>query len=171
MDDRELILEYNGHLTFSTIGRLLTLLKHKVAEKNIRTGVYKRLISVMIETLENIYKYSDHYRNDAYINRNFTPRFMLDRINGTYFIHASNPIKNSDASRLRERIDFINEKSAEELKILYRQTITNGKFTSKGGAGLGIIEMAKISGNKLTYTIEPINGQFSRYSLTVMFNS
>ncbi len=73
------------------------------------------------------------------------------------------------SSRLKERIDFVNTKTSDELKILYRQTITDGKFTPKGGAGLGIIEMAKISGHPLDYEFEPINGNFSRYTLTITF--
>ncbi len=169
MIDREIILEYNGHLTFSTIGRLLTLLKYKVSEMDIKIGMYKRLLSVMIEAMENIYKYTDQFKYDHFITRNYLPAFVLDRLGETYFIHVSNPIMNEDILKLREKIDFVNLKSADELKILYRQTITNGKFTAKGGAGLGIIEMAKISGNKLSYHFEPINDQFSRYFLTISF--
>ncbi len=169
MGEKEIILEYKGHLTFSTIGQLLTMLKYKVPEKDIRMGMYKRILSVMIEALENIYKYSDEYKNDRYISRNFLPSFILDREGEIYFIRVSNPVKNTDMDDLREKIDFVNTKTPDELKILYRQTITDGRFTSKGGAGLGIIEMAKISGHDLTYDFEPINGDFSRYSLTVKF--
>ena len=170
MGEREIILEYSGHLTFSTIGRLLTMLKNKVPEKGIRIGMYKRLLSVTIEVLENIYKYSDQYKNDHYITRNFIPSFLIDRSGDIYYIRVSNPIKNSDIQKLREKIDFVNTKTTDELKILYRQTITNGIFTPKGGAGLGIIEMAKISRNRLSYHFEPINGHFSRFSLTVTFS-
>jgi len=53
--------------------------------------------------------------------------------------------------------------------VLYRQTITNGKFTDKGGAGLGLIEMAKITNNPIKYRFESINDQFSLYYLILTF--
>ena len=169
MGSPETILEFKGHLTFSTIGRLLTLLKHKMVEKGIKLGIYKRILSVMIEALENIYKYSDHYDNDPNIIRNFIPSFQLERMDQKYLIKTSNPIRNSDIPNLKKKIDLVNNKSAEELRLLYRQTITNGKFTDKGGAGLGLIEMVKITNNPLQYHFDPINDHYSLYHLIMTF--
>ena len=169
MDNREIILEYNGHLTFSTIGRLLTMLKYKMVEKGIKVGIYKRLLSVMIEALENIYKNSDQYANDSFILKNYIPNFTLERIKGNYSIKVSNPISNIYIDKLKEKIDIVNKKTAEELKVYYRHTISNGHFTAKGGAGLGIIEMSKISGNPLLYSFEKINDDYSLYTLQINF--
>lgn len=169
MDKRTVILEYKGLLTFSTIGRLLTQLKNKTDFKGQKVGVYKRILSVMIEALENIYKYSDQFKNDPVILKNYLPTFKLEREKNSYIISVSNPVRKKDAIRLKEKIDLVNQKSAEELKILYRQTISNGKFTEKGGAGLGIIEMAKISGNPLVYKFSPLNEEFDLYSLQICF--
>ena len=166
----EIILDFKGHLTFSTIGRLLTLLKHKMVEKGIKIGFYKRILSVMIEALENIYKYSDHYNHDPHILKNYIPTFSLERINQVYFIKTTNPIKNEDIPKLKEKLELINSKSTEELALLYRQTIMNGKFTDKGGAGLGLIEMAKITQNPIEFRFESINNEFSLYYLTLTFN-
>jgi hypothetical protein len=169
MTNREIILEYTGHLTFSTIGRLLTLLKHKMVEKGIKIGVYKRILSVMIESLENIYKYSDQYHENQMIDKNYLPTFKLERVHQIYIIKTTSPIKNSDVIRLKDKIDLVNSKTEDELKALYRQTITNGQFTAKGGAGLGLIEMAKITNNSLGYRFEPVNDYFSIYHLTLTF--
>ncbi len=169
MANREIILEYTGHLTFSTIGRLLTLLKHKMVETGIKIGIYKRILGVMIEALENIYKYSDQYQDYQMIEKNFLPTFILERIEQSYIIRTTSPIKNSDIARLKEKIELVNSKTGEELKALYRQTITNGQFTPKGGAGLGLIEMAKITSNPLGYRFDPINEEFSLYHLILTF--
>ena len=40
---------------------------------------------------------------------------------------------------------------ASEIKQLYRDTINNQDFSSKGGAGIGMIDMARKTGNKLLY--------------------
>jgi hypothetical protein len=170
MGIQETILDFKGDLTFSTIGRLLTLLKHKMVEKDIKIGIYKRILSVMIEALENIYKYSDQYYNNPDILKKFTPSFTLNRIDQKYVIKTTNPIKKIDIPVLREKIDLVNNKSPEDLRLLYRQTIMNGKFTEKGGAGLGLIEMAKITNNSIGYSFESISNDFSLYSLILTFS-
>ena len=166
---KETLLEFKGHLTFSTIGRLPTQLKHIMVEKGIKMAIYKRILSVMIEALENIYKYSDQYSDKEYILKNFIPTFRLERIDQSYIIRTTNPIKNVDIPNLKKKIDLVNSKTAEEIMIFYRQTITDGKFTDKGGAGLGIIEMAKITNNRIEYRFKSINDQFSLYSLILTF--
>ncbi len=164
MPNRENIIEYRGHLTFSTIGRLLTILKNKMAEKGITLSVYKRILSVMIEVLENIYKYSEKYQNNLYIAKNFTPTFRIDKDREKYFIVATNPLRVEDAAVLKKKIERINNTDEAGLKLLYRQTISNGQFTENGGAGLGLIELVKISNNPIDYSFTPINKEFSLYT-------
>ena len=170
MGDKETILDFKGHLTFSTIGRLLTLLKHKMVEKGIKIAFYKRILSVMIEALENIYKYSDQFTNNLDILNKYTPTFSLDRIGQTYVIKTTNPIRNTHIPALKKKISLVNSKSPEELRLLYRQTIMNGKFTVKGGAGLGLIEMAKITNNSIDSSFDQISDDFSIYNLKLTFS-
>lgn len=169
MQKRENIIKYRGHLTFNTIGRLLTLLKYKMTEKGIQIGIYKRILSVMIEALENIYKYSDEYHHDESINRLCIPEFRIDRQMEEYWIECLNPIKNNDISVLKKKLDTVNKADPEGLRLLYRQTISNGQFSEKGGAGLGIIEMAKISGNPVKYEFRKINEEYSSYFISIHF--
>ncbi len=168
MENMEIILEYSGHPTFSTIGRLLLVLKKKVTEKDINIATYKKIISLMIESLENVYKYVDQYHDNHFIFEKYPPQFILARKRDRYYIKVSNPIKTDDAFKLKGRLDFINSKTYEQLRALYLHTISNGKFTPKGGAGLGIIEMAKIATEPLEYTFTPINDQFNEYTLKII---
>ena len=48
--------------------------------------------------------------------------------------------------------------------------MNNGKFTAKGGAGLGFIEMAKTTGNKLEYTFDKLTKDYSLYTFRVSMN-
>ena len=138
----------------------------------MRTGIYKRILSVMIEALENVYKNSETYYDNSFIRKNYLPSFKLFKDKNKYRIFVSNPIMNENIPGLKNRLDLINSKTIEELKILYRQTITNGMFTEKGGAGLGLIEMSKISGAPLNYTFEPVvDEKFSIFSLDIVFEN
>ncbi len=60
------ILSYQGPLSFNTIDMLLSEFKIASQEHKISFKAYKKMISVMIEALENITKYSD--QNHCKIN-------------------------------------------------------------------------------------------------------
>ena len=54
---------------------------------------------------------------------------------------------------------------------MYKQIITNGQFSEKGGAGLGLVEMAKITDQKIEYSFSEINGKFDYFRLILRINS
>ena len=170
MGNEKVILKYTGHLTFSTVGRLLTMLKHKMRKDGLNLGAYKKILSIMIEVLENIYKYSDQYHNNKFIVQNYIPEFSIIQNETSYFIRSCNPIRNVHIQELKSKLDRVNSKNNEELKLFYREKICDGEFSDKGGAGLGLIEIAKISGKPLKYKFERINDSFSCYQLEIQFS-
>jgi len=119
----------------------------------------------MIESLENIYKYDD------LINENYFPKFTIERQDNQFILTAGNPVDKKSIKMLKEKIDCVNKLDKQELRKLYRKTITDGRFSKKGGAGLGFIEMAKISGNKIQYRFEDINKNTSYYILEVKISN
>ena len=159
------IIDYKGRLTFKTISQLIADLKVKKDDFNIDMVVYKKLISLMIETLENINKYSSNFMDFIEAHPAYEPVFLLARNGKDYSIHSANPIMKNDISRVRDKIDKINTLNAEEMRLFYRETITNGEFTEKGGAGLGFIEMAKISCNPISYKFTILNEDFYNFEL------
>ena len=64
-------------------------------------------------------------------------------------------------------IDEVNAMSSEELKSKYRETLDHGQVSAKGGAGLGIIDIARKSGNKLEYDFKQVNEKYCFFSLSV----
>jgi len=164
------ILSYQGPLSFSTIDWLLSEFKMAVQDHEIPFRTYKKTISLMIEALENITKYSDQFLCNGDHKSGFCPSFQINQNSSKMELITRNPVKKEDVDSLRARIDYVNNQNREELKELYRSTITNGEFTPKGGAGLGFIEMAKTTGNKLEYTFENLSNEYSLYTFRVFFN-
>ncbi|MCF8226437.1 MAG: SiaB family protein kinase [Bacteroidales bacterium] len=163
------ILSHTGLLSFSTIDALLTKFNMVSQDHNINFTLYKRVIAVMIEALENVYKYKDEYEQLVDEKQDYVPTFEIS-MNSEYLrMTTTNPVRNGDIDKLKMNIDHVNNKSREELRKLYLSTITNGKFSSKGGAGLGFIEMAKTSGNDLVYSFQPITDKYSLYTFMVTF--
>ncbi len=164
------ILSYQGPLSFSTIDLLLSEFKIASQEHEISFRTYKKMISVMIEALENITRYSDQFPCGSGDKDGFCPACYINRNTKTLELITSNPVRKGDVESLRSRIDNVNKQNSEELKNLYKSTITNGEFSPKGGAGLGFIEMAKTTGNKLEYTFKELKGEFSLYTFRVFLD-
>lgn len=158
------ILEHIGPVEFDTIGDLISLLKQRVSKLGIRQNVYKRLLSVMIESLENIYRYRDNYYQKEEVLKKFPPRFIINLSDEGFIISSSNPVLKEHIAGLEVRLKELTGLSRYELKELYKKIISNGKFSEKGGAGLGIIEMAK-SSDAVSYSFDPIDNEFVLYKL------
>jgi len=167
MQEAEVILSYNGQFNFDKIGQLLNSLENEALVRGISMQLYKKILSVMIESLENIYKYSEYFENEQQLFPKYLPYFELRKTHGFVELITSNPIRNKDVEKLSGKIDLVNNLDREGLRDLFRVTLTNGEFSKKGGAGLGFIEMAKISGQKLDYEITPINNSFSYFTCKV----
>lgn len=161
------ILSYQGPLTFSTIDWLLSEFKMAAQDHSVPFRVYKKMISIMIEALENVSRYSELTPFNGEKSPGFNPSCQINQSKGGIELITRNPVRKGDVALLRRRIDEVNRHNREELKLLYKTTIMNGEFTSQGGAGLGFIEMAKTAGTKLEYQFENLSDDYSLYTLKV----
>ena len=74
---------------------------------------------------------------------------------------------NDHVESLSNNIDHLNTLDKVGLKSIYLETLTNGKISIKGGAGLGVIIMAMKSKNIIDYQIIPIGGELSLVTLNI----
>ena len=114
----------------------------------------------MVEALQNIIKHSDEHdlghEESIFIIGVEHDQYVV--ISGNYLFKNSIPI-------LKGKIDQVNSLDKDGLKALYKDVIKNGKISSRGGAGLGFIDMARKSGNKLEYDFHNVDDKFSFFSL------
>ncbi|MBN1117267.1 MAG: SiaB family protein kinase [Bacteroidales bacterium] len=166
----EHFLHYKGPILYDTIGQLISDLKERMFEARIKQAVYKKVLMVMIEALENVFKYHEYFEKDKVLRKNFPPEITIDKDKSCFRITCSNPVLKKDSNELKKRLDYINSLDRAGVKEEYKNIITNGQFSEKGGAGLGLIEMAKISDSILGYKLDPINDKFEYYSLNLIIN-
>ena len=68
---------------------------------------------------------------------------------------------------LAEKLDYLNTLTQQGIKEYYKETIINGQFSERGGAGLGLIEMAKISGNKIEFGFQQVDEKYTVFNLKI----
>jgi hypothetical protein len=159
------IIDYCGAIHYETIGELIHQFKNHVHILGVHIGTYKKILLVMIESLENIMKYREYPANVN--DKAFTPLFTVRKDGERYFISSSNTLENRNILPLEEKLSYLNTLNLQGIKEYYKETITNGQFSQQGGAGLGLIEMAKISGNKLDYQFKQVDEKYTQFTLKI----
>lgn len=147
MPKTPLLKYHNNALDYNTVSDILTDIWTLLEEHDVGVSNIKKVYSIATECLENIYKHSD------FVDIADSIKFELQIENGTLEIVSSNPVENSKTSFLHERITFLNGLNKVGLKKLYQYEIKKRGMTVKGGAGLGLIIIARKSES---YTCEII---------------
>ena len=165
------ILDHTGIIHYETIGELIHTFKDQVHVRGIQTGTYKKILLVMIESLENIMKHSECCPAEPNkVSQSYVPVFSIRKNCSQFIIESSNPIKKLNIPAFKSRLDYLNTLDQQGIKEFYKRTITNGQFTNRGGAGLGLIEIAKISGKKIAFDILPLDDQCDRFNMLIMID-
>jgi len=166
MSELELIIEYQGEVAFESIDPVLDRLKKLPAYQAIKIPIRKRVYSIFVECMENIYKYAvTHSFN---INTKVPESFIFLGIQDEkYIINAGNVVQNQTINELRNRLEQINQLNKTELKALYADIINKELLSDVEGAGLGLITIALKTENDIKYTFNYINDQYSYFEMKI----
>ena len=163
MPAEDIILAYQGALDPKTTKSVLTMAERNIESLNEEDPSIKRKVfNVMVECIQNIVKHSEKAKGKIK-----APIFMVGKNQDKYLISSGNPIKNLNVEELKRKIKFINSLDKEGLKDFYKEVMRDHHISEKGGAGLGLIDMARKSGEKLCYDFETINDDLSYFSIKV----
>lgn len=165
MSKYDIIINYKGFITLDVIDDILHELKvylhDHIADKLIR----KRVYSLAVECLDNIFKHSDLSDQEHELTNKYPPRFIVEFINDTFLIHTGNIIFNKNIDDVINRLDKLNMLQDDEINQLYKDSLSNAEISEKGGAGLGLIVMAKTTRQKIKFDFEKINHKFSYFAM------
>jgi hypothetical protein len=161
------IIDHSGAIHYETIGELIHQFKNHVHILGVHIGTYKKVLLVMIESLENIMKYAEYPSLTDGNPDAFIPQFSVRKEGERYFVSSSNTLETRNIRTLDEKLVYLNSLDQQGIKEYYKETITNGQFSQQGGAGLGLIEMAKISGNKIDFKFQQVDDSYTLFNLKI----
>ncbi|NJO92985.1 MAG: hypothetical protein HC831_31510 [Chloroflexia bacterium] len=157
-------LEYvfRGDFTPEIVAGILDLANEALDQASDTVKIKAKIYFIMGESLQNIAR---HHSESFYKSPDKYSLFAIHRRNFKYYITTGNLIGVDEISVLKQKIDTINKMEHDELRDYSRSTRSTTGFSEKGGAGLGLIEMAKRSGNKLEYDFRKIDDEHSYFYL------
>ena len=156
----KLCLLYNGSFSDEVTDKFIDLSEYNI-NTNVELSKMKKKVSfLMAECFQNIVRHGEtkEVNKDTYENPGF---FLTKSIDSSYFITTGNLIYKKNIDKLKGQLNQVNNLDKDELKELYRKVIDTEEFSSKGGAGLGLIEMARKSGQKIEFSFNEYDEVFS----------
>lgn len=164
MEQQKLQLVYNGEVNQSITKAFVSLAEKNLDETNESLPTKRRVYHVMVECLQNICKHAD----DPVTGEPDIPGsgiFVVGYNEDAYIVTTGNIVANDRIEGLTRLLERVNHLDRDELKQLYKEQIKQSRLSDKGGAGLGFIDIAKKTGNQLTYHFEKVNDVSSFFIL------
>jgi hypothetical protein len=168
MCERNIVLDFQGAISQDMVVGMAELLRSKFSQELGKTNIVKKLFAIFIEMAQNIASYS-------------TERVYLDNRHGDvgagiivvteedkmYTITSGNLVKKKSIPKIIEHCRRINQMDKEELKQFYKSRIKRSREKGKKGAGVGLIDIARKSGNPIQYKATPLDTIHSFFVLSV----
>jgi hypothetical protein len=170
MQSKNIVLAYKGNISEELFNSLLQIAENKLGKIELKYKTRKKVFNILVEILQNVFHHIDGEEEEE--NQDLLSIvFLLSKYETDYKIITGNHILQSKVDELKSKIDFINAMNEQELRSVYRQTLYKGDISEKGGAGLGIIDIARRSGEKINYSFKKVDEFYSFFSLEVKISA
>ncbi len=168
LNSGNVVLSFKGSVTSDMINNVLDSVESKLTEVDEDPKIRKKMYNVLVESLQNLYHHiedlPDECRKEA---ENKFGILVIVKENSGYKITTGNFIASDKIKYLKDKIDKINSLSREELKDMYKFILNHQKLSSKGGGGLGLVDIARKTGNKLNYMFQNFNNDYYFFNLDI----
>lgn len=153
LNNYQLNYAYSGDFTNDLTERILSLAETNMEVESESLKIKKKVYFIIVESLQNITRHQGAGKN----TRLMDGFFSIHKFLGGYLIGSGNEIENDHVDSLSKKLEKVNSLNADELKDYQKEVLSAGGFSEKGGAGLGLIEMVRKSGNKLSYNFKKLD--------------
>lgn len=165
MKKNNINLAYEGEITHQITKAFTSLTENSMIKEEDYNTVQKKVFHVMVECLQNISKHAEN-RNNIVTSKDGRGIFMISKDESEYNVTTGNVVDSDKVSVLRDILENINKLDTAGLKKLYKQQMREGRLSERGGAGLGFIDIARKTGQKLIYSFLTINEDKAFFVLT-----
>lgn len=126
----------------------------------------KKISYLIAECFQNIIRHSDK-KESGLVKIDIPEMFILRDRNTIHHLVTTNVVKNEYVKNLTEKLESLQNLNADELKQLYMYAFSNNITSSRGGAGLGLIDMVRKSGVAPSYRFVDLGNGFSNFFMQV----
>jgi hypothetical protein len=168
MQEDSIVFSFKGIVTSDFLASILTILETKMNALDEAPKRKKKVFNVLCECLQNLYHHiEDVSEANKEIDDSKRAIVMIIKENDIFQIRTGNFLERDKVNVLESKLSKINSLEKEELRAFYQEMLGNGEMSDKGTAGLGMIDIARKSGNKLEYDFVEVNETTAFFCLNV----
>ena len=169
MESNKVMLSFKGRVTSDLLMSVLQIMETKLVAEDESPKVRKKIYNVLVECLQNLYHHIDKEKEGPSTSEidEQSAIFMIAKDGNQYSIMTGNYMDSVDVDKLEDKLKLINSMDKDELKQYYKTVLADGQRSDKGTAGLGMIDIARKSGQKLEYHFLPVDDVSTFFSLNV----
>ncbi len=161
LDKIGIFLSFNGPISQNLMVELGEVLKKQMEMVDAGTSTIVKVFSALVEQSQNIIHHSaetvsTHHSDEAIL---MFGTIAVGFTDNKYFVLGGNKIKKEDEAVLKSHLKQIQNLSRIELKELYHQK------RKEKTIGLGLIDLARKASEPIQYDFEPIDGQYTFFSI------
>jgi hypothetical protein len=164
----DVILALKGSITSDVINKVLESVEEKLVEAEVDGKIRKKVYNVLVESLQNLFHHTEETPRELIgSDENKFGIISVSKKDNGFLVSTGNFVTSGRIKPLKEKIDKINSLSQDELKDMYKFILNHQKLTAKGGGGLGLVDIARKTGNKLNYAFYEVNNDFYFFKLEI----
>ena len=163
----DIILSFRGGITDDFMASVFSIMESRLDGTPAEQRLRKKVNAILVECLQNVYHHMEAPPGETAEDSRSAMFLVCRNAGNRYSIVTGNFIRHENAGKLKEKIDQVNAMTQEERIRHYRESLSNAELSAKGGAGLGMIDMARKSGNRIEYSFDKASNDLSFFSLIV----
>jgi hypothetical protein len=158
---------YSGRFHDEHTAHLIALGEQLVTDAEGERSLRSKLGFVMVESYQNIIRHRAElpFVLDRGAGRSL---FLLRNRDDVYEVTSMNAVVRKEVAGLVKMVDHVGGLDMKQLKELFLRGLQNEQASERGGAGLGLSEMARRSGHGLWHCLTDIDDQHVLFALRVL---
>jgi Family of unknown function (DUF6272) len=155
---KHVMLLYKGDFSQQSMLPVLGMIETNLKKGAERYKSRRRMFYFVVELLQNISKH-------AFERNGRRQGVLVICKNGKgYHIYSGNLIASSKVDELKAYLNGISSMDKNQLSLLYKEHLSDGKIREKGGAGLGLIDTVRYSKDKPVFDFRTHDNESTFYS-------
>jgi len=161
--DEKICLSYLGLINDSITVKFIDLSDFFIKNSGNLAKIKNKTSFLIVECFQNTIRHRD---KEAKVegHKDF---FQINAWDNGVVLSSCNLVEQQHVEELSNKIIHINSLSPEELKKMHEEILVREEISAKGGAGLGLIDMARRTGKPLRYNLTSIKNGVSEFFIAL----
>jgi len=153
-----ILFGYAGPVSQGLIEEIGEVIKRKLSQQDTRVEIIRRVFGIFVEQVQNIMNHSAERKPACNGLRELRSGIVvIGSEEKGFYILCGNLVAKEHTKKLIESLEAVESKSRAQLTELYKGRLREASPLRGGGAGLGLIDVARKASRPLEHTLRRVD--------------